>query len=109
MSLYEGAALTGVGGIELGLILPAGEAPNSICDNILDGGAAFGPLSILNDLSQYGGPFGVNSPFNPDSLVPPQIVLNGQVVGHLTVSPFLSDPVDPSALLTWLGCPVNSS
>lgn len=91
------------------MLLPVTQAVNSICDNLLDGGAAFGPNSILNDFSVYGGPFGTHSPFNPDSLTPPQILVDGVVVGNLTVSPFLTDPVDPAALLEHLGCPVDSA
>ncbi len=107
MSRYEGAALVGLDGLELGVVRPVSEALNSICDNLLDGGAAFGPNSIFNDFSQYGGAFGANSPFNPESAAPPQIVLDGQVLGILTVSPFIDDAVNPHELLAWLGCPAS--
>lgn len=109
LSQFEGASLIGEGNADLGVFEPTDRALNSLCDNIAGGGAAFGANSILNDLSPFGGKFGANSPFNPESATPPQIVLQGQLIGHLTVSPFIDSAVDPFAVLSWLGCPVDAN
>ena len=48
--------------------------------------------------------FGTHSPFNPDAASPPAIVLDGETIGYLTVSPVLDDAVDPVSMLTHIGC-----
>lgn len=101
---FAGGQLVGVDDLALALLVTADRSFDSICNPSAEGGSAFGETSIFNDASQYGGPFGANSPFNPDSTAPPRIFVEGVFVGHLSVSPFVADPVDPSALLTWLGC-----
>ncbi len=99
----EGGLLVAADGTELAVLLPASQSSNSVCG---EGGAPFGETSIFNDVSPYGGPFGASSPFNPDTVSPPMIVVDGQFIGHLSVSPFVTSPVDPYSVLELLGCPL---
>lgn len=91
----------------LAALVPYGGAINSICDPVSEGGSPFGETSIFNESSDYGGLFGASSPFNPEAPTPPRIILDGIVMGHLSVSAAATDPVDPFDLLAWLGCPLS--
>jgi hypothetical protein len=48
----------------------------------------------------------LNSPFNLESTAPPQVLVGGIFVGHLSVSPYVLDPIDPYAMLDLIGCPI---
>ncbi len=102
----EGAMLVGLDGVVLGELRPASESLESVCDNVSIGGSSLGSTSILNPDSVYGGAFGAHSPFNPDATAPPEIVSEGSVIGHLTVSPFFEHRIDPHLLLDHLGCSI---
>ena len=95
----------GADDVELGELVPANESVSSICDPGGVFGSTFSETSIFNPDSVYGGPFGEQSPFNPDATSPPSIVVNGNVVGSLSVSPLAANAVAPEAVLTELGCP----
>lgn len=107
LSLFEGAELISFDGTVLAVLLPARDAFNSVCNSAGESGSPFGANSIFNDMSELGGPFGSSSPFNPDATTPPQIVVNGEIVAHLSVSPHVPNAVDPYAMLEWLGCPTT--
>lgn len=105
VEVFRGGRLIGADDIELGELSPAGESIASVCDPAGDFGSVFSETSIFNSDSVYGGPFGEQSPFNPDATSPPMIVVEGAVVGTFSVSPFAVNAVDPEAALTELGCP----
>lgn len=107
LSRFEGATLVGSEGIFLADLVPSGESLDSVCNPASEGGSQFSATSIFNESSSYGGKFGANSPFNPDSTTPPDILIDGEVVGQFTTSPFMSDVVDPFGLLGLLGCPTS--
>jgi hypothetical protein len=99
-----GAQLTAGDGTALGELVAASESFDSVCNSDGSFGSPFSPTSIFNPDSEYGGDFGPQSPFNADSTQPPAIVLAGETLAYLTLSPIVADPVDPERLLTWLGC-----
>ena len=88
----------------IGELTPESESFDSVCNGGGDYGSPFSELSIFNPDSDFGGLFGTHSPFNPDAASPPAIVLDGETVGYLTVSPVLDDAVDPVSMLTHIGC-----
>lgn len=106
LRLFEGGQLTSSSGDALAVLLPARDSFDSVCNSAGDSGSPFGATSIFNDASEFGGPFGSSSPFNPDAASPPQVVVDGLPVAHLSVSPLVANAVDPYAMLEWLGCPV---
>ena len=105
-SLYYGAQLMASDETQLGELTTAAESFDSVCNPDGDYGSAFSGTSIFNPDSPYGGEFGEQSPFNLYSDLSPAIVVGGETVGYLTVSPFAETPVDPYGLLESLGCPV---
>jgi hypothetical protein len=105
IEVTRGGQLVGLDDVALGDLVPASESASSVCFAGGDYGSPFSETSILNPDSVYGGPFGEQSPFNPDASSPPSIVVEGSVIGSLSVSPFVANAVDPRAALTALGCP----
>lgn len=104
MSLVVGAQLFSADGTFLGNLVPAGVSADSVCDPAGSYGSLASDTSIRNIHSQYGNSYGVESAFSLYAVNPPEVILNGQNLGSLTISPFFSDAIDPHKLLKQLRC-----
>lgn len=69
--------------------------PESILNKYGNYGSKYSPSSIWNEYGHYGGTYSGISPFNPYSTKPPQIVLNGKTIAHLSVSKTMHGAVSP--------------
>ncbi len=90
-------------GTYLGLISSNTSEPNSIINQFGNYGNSYSALSIRNKYGPYGSPYGLHSPFNRYCVTPPQIVVNGRVIGYLTVNPYVQPAIDPNALFKAMG------
>lgn len=79
-------------------------ASDSIYNQYGSYGSEYSSTSIFNQYSPYGSEYSSLSPFNPYTSTPPYIILNGTVVGRLTVNPYVfgSEIVKPEELKMWL-------
>ena len=103
----RGGQLQDQNGIALGLLVPADESFDSVCNVVGEHGSPFGVASVFNSASEYGGPFGAKSPFNPMANGAPQVFVNNQFAATFSVSEFTTEPVNPYDVLNWLGCPFD--
>jgi hypothetical protein len=65
-------------------------------------GGKYSAKSIYNDYGTYGGKYSAESPFNKYSSTPPMILLNGKVVGYLTINEYVTDAISPLGLKEYL-------
>jgi hypothetical protein len=66
-----------------------------------DYGSKYSQTSIWNEYGDYGSKYSTDSAFNEYTSSPPIIVLNGKIVGYLTVNSTLSGAISPYGLLSW--------
>jgi len=64
-------------------------------------GSKFQSKSIWNSFGDYGSDFSDNSSFNKFATKPPKIILDGKVIGYLTVNNTLANAISPNGLITW--------
>ncbi len=65
-------------------------------------GGKYSAESIFNDYGTYGGKYSSESPFNPYTTTPPMIILNGKIVGYLTINSYITGAFSPLGLKEWL-------
>jgi len=70
---------------------------DSIGNEIGSYGSPISHTSIFNEIGAYGSQISSQSPFNELALNPPAIVLDGKVIGYLTVNAFHTNAVN-----TWV-------
>ena len=104
MSLVVGAGLYSRDDVFLGDLVPAHMSFDSVCDPTGEFGSDSSETSIRNKHGAYGSPDGDESAFSLGATSPPLVVLDGETLGTLTISPFFIDAIDPHELLAELGC-----
>ncbi len=62
-------------------------------------GSHYSPTSIFNQYSQYGSQYGAFSIHNPYCSTPPQLFINGRLVGFVSANRFVSNRISPEAFL----------
>lgn len=65
-------------------------------------GSKFQSKSIWNEFGNYGSEFSNTSAFNEYATNPPIIVLNGKIIGYLTLNTTIQNSISPYSLLDWL-------
>jgi hypothetical protein len=65
-------------------------------------GSQFQPNTIFNQFGPYGNPYSPMSPYNNFSQQGPKFVRHGQILGVLTVNPYVTGRVDPTSFIAWL-------
>lgn len=91
-------------GTFLGIISSDRYDQRSICNAYGDHGSPYATNSVRNEYGNYGSPYAANSAYNEYTNTPPMIVMNRQVVGHLTKNEYLTGAIDPDVLLGLFGC-----
>ncbi len=107
LSVLYGATLRTSDGMFLGIIIPGDESLDSTCNDSGTYGSPFSDLSIRNQDSEFGTLFGDRSAFDPDASDPPWILIEGELAARLSSSSLLTNTVNPSELLEFLGCPTS--
>lgn len=77
-------------GAYLGVLSSDVNHPDSISNPQGNYGSRHSVTSTQNPHSLYGGVHGVYSPYNPHCVQPPQLMINSQSVGLLSVNPHLN-------------------
>ncbi len=100
------------------LIAQNGQLLGKITDNIYDTdsilneygpyGSSYSGTSILNEYSDYGSKYGQNSINNPYCSTPPKLIINGQLIGYVTVNQLMQNRISPKAFLYTLRNDLNS-
>lgn len=65
-------------------------------------GSKYNSKSIWNEYGTYGSSYSSESAFNKYATKPPAIVLDGEVVGYLTINTTITGAVSPIGLQEWL-------
>lgn len=65
-------------------------------------GSKYSSTSIFNQYSRYGSQYNPLSPFNQYTQNPPKIYLRGNLVGYLSVNPYVSNRLDPHKLYDYI-------
>ena len=85
----------------LGRITANEVAADSLVNRFGAYGSKLSSTSIFNT-STYGSDFSPVGPFNPDTIQPPRVLINGQTLARLTVNTAFPVRVDPNGLVAWL-------
>jgi hypothetical protein len=88
-------------GTFLGKLNPNEYDSDSIFNEYGNFGSEYSPTSIFNEYGSYGGQYSNLSPFNEYSSTPPKIIVNGQLIGYLTVNEYISPRIDPRRIKQW--------
>ncbi len=88
-------------GAFLGKLNPNEYDSESIFNEYGNFGSEYSPTSIFNEYGTYGGEYSNLSPFNEYSSNPPKIIVNGQLIGYLTVNEYISPRIDPRRIKQW--------
>ena len=99
-----GAELFSFNNVFLGDLVPASRSMDSVCDTTGQYGSGSSSTSIRNPFGAYGNPDGPASAFSLYAVNPPVVMLDGERLGALTVSPFILDAINPFELLKELEC-----
>ncbi len=62
-------------------------------------GSQYSQTSIFNPYSQYGSEYGHQSLNNPYCSTPPQLIINGQFIGHVSKNPYVHTRIPTEAFL----------
>ncbi len=65
-------------------------------------GSRYSQTSIFNEYSKYGSRYGIYSINNPQTVTPPEIIVNGRVVARVTANPRVQNGIDPDSFLATL-------
>ncbi|ABA24701.1 hypothetical protein Ava_D0036 [Trichormus variabilis ATCC 29413] len=76
-------------GTYLGIITADVSHPESICNPQGNYGSIYSTTSTQNPNSLYGGAHGIYSPYNPHCVQPPQLIVNNQNAGVISINPHL--------------------
>jgi hypothetical protein len=93
----ESAVLVANDGTYLGVISRNRYDSDSIADKYGDYGSKYSSTSIFNKYGTYGSRYSSQSAFSEYATEPPAILLDGNVVGYLTVNSHF-----PGAISTWV-------
>ena len=83
----------------LGKITPNEFDSNSLLNEYGPYGSPYSTTSIFNEYSDYGSPYGSNSVKNAYCASPPKLFVNGQLLGFVTVNPYVADGIATEAFL----------
>lgn len=97
-----GAKLFANDGQYLGTVSRDKHDSESISNQYGQYGGRYGTHSIFNQYGQYGSKYSVLSPFSRYSTTPPSVILDGQLVGQLSVNTLLQNRIDTEEFIAWL-------
>ncbi|MEK8131404.1 copper amine oxidase N-terminal domain-containing protein [Paenibacillus filicis] len=90
------------GKVYLGKLTADTTDPDSIYNEFGSYGGTFSAKSIFNEFGDYGSEFSDKSAFNKFATHPPIVVLNGSIMGYLTINSTLKDAINPQGLREFL-------
>ncbi|QGM28956.1 hypothetical protein GI482_00345 [Bacillus sp. N3536] len=90
--------LYGQDGEYLGILTTNKFQSDSVFNEFGSYGSKFSSTSIWNKFGTYGSEFSTYSAFNKFSQQPPTVVIQGEVIGYITVNPYISNSIHPNDL-----------
>ena len=83
----------------LGKIVPNRYDRNSILNEYGPFGSRYSATSIFNQYSDYGSQYGQNSVNNPYCSTPPRLIINGRLLGFVTLNQHVANAIPTEAFL----------
>ena len=94
-----GSCLRAQDGQFLGTITSNTFDTSSILNEYGPFGSPYSTTSIFNQYSDYGSRYGSNSVNNPYCSTPPKLIINGRLLGYITVNHYVSERIDTEVFL----------